>query len=437
MAATLAPTAAGAQTSEERAEQAAREIQAARDRANAAADAFFRAQSDLELLQDDAERLAREAEQLQEVVDELQRDVEGIALARFVSSGSSGIPLLTGVQAPQDQVQAQVFYDVMTNSGSNTLDRFDAAQQDLADKQDELAQSRREVQDAQGAFSRLQDEANAEVERLREIEEERLQDEAVVRALAAQQAAERARIIEEQRKLAEAASRAQPNPGIDTSVTTTPTTSTTTTTTLVPVTTPDGSIVVPDAPAETPAATTTPPATIATTLPPASTVPTNAGASGSTSGGRTGTGGAGSSPTPVSPQLGGGYVEGILCPMLGSAYGDTWGAPRSGGRRHEGVDMLAPNGTPIYAVVNGTIRYWQNRLGGNAVSLYGDNGTRYYYGHLSRFEGEGGRRVRQGEVIGYNGDTGNATGVPHLHFEIHPNGGLAVNPTPSVRAAGC
>ena len=434
VAATLAPNAAGAQTSEEQAERAAREIQAARDRANAAADAFFRAQSDLELLQDDAERLAREAEQLEEVVEGLRRDVEGIALARFVSSGTSGIPLLTGIQAPQDQVQAQVFFDVMTNTGSNTLDRYDSAQQDLADKQDELAESRREVEEAQDVFARLQDEANAEVERLREIEEERLQDEAVVRALAAQQAAERARIIEEQRKLAEAAARAQPNPGIDTSVTTTPTTTTTTTTTLVPVTTPDGSIV---QPVETPPPATTPPATTTTTIAPPSALPTNSGASGSTSGGRTGTGGAGSSPTPVSPQLGGGYIEGIICPMLGSAYGDTWGAPRSGGRRHEGVDMLAPIGTPIYAVTNGSVRFWQNRLGGNAVSLFGDNGTRYYYAHLSAFEGPSGRRVRQGEVVGYNGDTGNATGVPHLHFEIHPGGGLAVNPTPSVRAAGC
>ncbi len=97
--------------------------------------------------------------------------------------------------------------------------------------------------------------------------------------------------------------------------------------------------------------------------------------------------------------------------------------------------MLAPIGTPIYAVVSGTISMSQNRLGGNAIWLSGNNGTRYYYAHLSRFEGSG-RAVQQGEVIGYNGDTGNATGVPHLHFEIQP-GGVAINPTPSVRAAGC
>ena len=98
--------------------------------------------------------------------------------------------------------------------------------------------------------------------------------------------------------------------------------------------------------------------------------------------------------------------------------------------------MLAPRGIPIYAVVSGVVNFKQNRLGGNAVSLVGDNGNRYYYAHLSRYEGQN-RRVNQGDVIGYNGDTGNATGVPHLHFEIHPGGGLAVNPTPSVRVAGC
>jgi murein DD-endopeptidase MepM/ murein hydrolase activator NlpD len=139
---------------------------------------------------------------------------------------------------------------------------------------------------------------------------------------------------------------------------------------------------------------------------------------------------------PIGVVNGSTYIDAIVCPMNGSAYGDSWGAPRSGGRSHEGVDMLAPMGTPIYAVVTGTVNFKQNRLGGNAASLSGDNGNRYYYAHFSSYEGVS-RRVTQGEVIGYNGDTGNATGTPHLHFEVHPGGGLAVNPTPSVRAAGC
>ncbi len=420
LGASIVPTGAGAQTSDDAAQQAAREIQEARDRANAAAAEFFEAQSDLELLEDDAQRLALEADLLEAVVEELRRDVEGIALARFASSGTSGIPLLTGVQAPQDQIQAEIFFDVMTSSGTNTLDRYDLAQKDLAAKRVELVDRRADIEDAKQEFASLQAAANAEVERLREIEADRLQDEAVRKALEAQQAAERARIEEQQRREAEAAARALPNPGLEIPVTVTPTTAVP-----VVVTTPDGSIV----PQEL-----LPPAPT-TTSPPVETLPTNSGASGGTSGGRTGTSGSGSTPTAI-VFAGGGYIDAIVCPMLGSAYGDTWGAPRSGGRRHEGVDMLAPMGTPIYAVVSGFVTFKQNRLGGNAVSLAGDNGTRYYYAHLSRYEGSN-RRVIQGEVIGYNGDTGNATGVPHLHFEIHPGGGLAVNPTPSVRAAGC
>jgi murein DD-endopeptidase MepM/ murein hydrolase activator NlpD len=98
--------------------------------------------------------------------------------------------------------------------------------------------------------------------------------------------------------------------------------------------------------------------------------------------------------------------------------------------------MLGPRGLPIYAVTSGTVRFSSNRLGGNAAHLAGDNGTRYYYAHLSSFAGSG-RRVSAGEVIGYNGDTGNAAGTPHLHFEIAPGGGQPINPYPAVRAAGC
>jgi murein DD-endopeptidase MepM/ murein hydrolase activator NlpD len=98
--------------------------------------------------------------------------------------------------------------------------------------------------------------------------------------------------------------------------------------------------------------------------------------------------------------------------------------------------MIAPAGTPLQAVVSGFVEHHSNSLGGVTIALLGDNGNRYYYAHLSTYEGLAGR-VEQGQVIGYVGDTGNATGVPHLHFEIRPGHGVPVNPTPSVRAAGC
>ena len=120
------------------------------------------------------------------------------------------------------------------------------------------------------------------------------------------------------------------------------------------------------------------------------------------------------------------------CPIKGpNAFGDTWGAGRPGGRRHEGVDMMSPSGTPIVAVVAGNATMKTSERGGNLVSLVGDDGNRYFYGHLSAWEG-GSRRVAAGELIGYVGSTGQTT-ANHLHFEIHPGGGVAVNPYSTVR----
>jgi len=411
----VVPVGAQAQTTDEEAKKAAQEIQAARDRANAAAEAFFAAQSDLEALEDRSLALNREADALAERVEKLRGDVESLAVARFASSGSAGIPLLTGLQPPKDQVQAEVLGGVVSNAGTSALDEYDVLQKELSAKRLEVRAHRREVEAQQDTFTQLQKQAEAEVVQLREIEEQRLTDVAVQRALEAQQAAARSDFEEAIRRNAEAAARAQPNPGVAAAEA---------------------------AAAEIAAATATGDVGDADAnegdLPavgvPVPTLAPNTGASGGTSGGRTGTGGAGSAPIGV--LNGDSYLDAIVCPMLGAAYGDSWGAARSGGRRHEGVDMLAPTGTPIYAVANGVANFKQNTLGGNAVSLTADNGNRYYYAHLSRYEGTN-RRVVQGEVIGYNGDTGNATGIPHLHFEIHPGGGLAVNPTPSVRFAGC
>lgn len=121
------------------------------------------------------------------------------------------------------------------------------------------------------------------------------------------------------------------------------------------------------------------------------------------------------------------------CPVDGSAeYDDSWGDLRSGGRRHEGVDMATTRGTPVLAVRAGEAEFKRSNLGGNAIWLVAPSGERYYYAHLDAWEGFS-RAVAAGEVIGYVGSSGNARGY-HLHFEARL-GEQATNPYPLVEAA--
>jgi peptidoglycan LD-endopeptidase LytH len=133
-----------------------------------------------------------------------------------------------------------------------------------------------------------------------------------------------------------------------------------------------------------------------------------------------------------------GAIPGFRCPMPGSSFIDSWGFPRSGGRSHKGVDMFNRWDAEIIAVTSGTVSLGNGGLGGKTIWLRGDDGFGYYYAHLNGFNVSSGQRVGVGDVIGFNGDTGNARGgAPHLHFEIHPGGrgGRAVNPYPTVAAA--
>ncbi len=120
-------------------------------------------------------------------------------------------------------------------------------------------------------------------------------------------------------------------------------------------------------------------------------------------------------------------------------FRDTWGAPRSGGRSHKGTDVFAVMGEPVLAFTDGVIaRHSNGGLGGISIYLQGTDRNLYYYTHLQRIDPNGavGRRVQGGELIAYNGDTGNARGgAPHVHFEIKPGGGASINPYPWLAAA--
>ena len=118
----------------------------------------------------------------------------------------------------------------------------------------------------------------------------------------------------------------------------------------------------------------------------------------------------------------------LTCPVAGPhSFIDSWGFARSGGRRHKGVDILASTGTPIVAPVSGVVEHRSNRVGGRSFHLRDEYGNYFYGTHMSGYGKSG--RVNAGEVIGYVGDDGNAAGIPHLHFEIHPGGrGRQINP---------
>jgi murein DD-endopeptidase MepM/ murein hydrolase activator NlpD len=131
-------------------------------------------------------------------------------------------------------------------------------------------------------------------------------------------------------------------------------------------------------------------------------------------------------------------------PVQGKCYyGDSFGYPRSGGRTHLGVDIMAPEGQLVYAAADGKITKvyhdYPGSLAGNGVRVTMADGTYFFYGHLSELADgiDVGVPVKGGQIVGYVGNTGNS-GTPHLHFEIHPQGGAAVNPYPLVKAIdGC
>lgn len=113
---------------------------------------------------------------------------------------------------------------------------------------------------------------------------------------------------------------------------------------------------------------------------------------------------------------------------LSSNFGRRWG------RRHEGMDMAAPTGTPVYAPGDGVVTH-ASRQGayGNLIKIQHELGTETRFGHLSRIRVKVGQRVSQGDLIGDIGNTGRSTG-PHLHYEVRMNG-RAVDPMSFIKAA--
>nr|WP_272955486.1 M23 family metallopeptidase [Pedococcus badiiscoriae] len=113
-----------------------------------------------------------------------------------------------------------------------------------------------------------------------------------------------------------------------------------------------------------------------------------------------------------------------------SGYGWRWG------RLHAGDDFGTPVGTPLKSMSTGTVTFagWEDGYGNKIEIQYWD-GTVSVFAHLSQVETTVGRKVAPGELVGLSGNTGHSTG-PHLHLEIHPNGGAPIDPAPWLRDHG-
>ncbi|WP_424949572.1 M23 family metallopeptidase [Deinococcus sp.] len=123
-------------------------------------------------------------------------------------------------------------------------------------------------------------------------------------------------------------------------------------------------------------------------------------------------------------------------PLPGVRFADTWGAARSEGRRHQGVDIFAPRGTPIRSTTRGRVgRIGEDRLGGRTVTITGPGGYHHYYAHLERYPAlKVGDWALAGMVVGYVGDSGNAAGTPpHLHYGVYTPAWTAINPYPLLK----
>jgi murein DD-endopeptidase MepM/ murein hydrolase activator NlpD len=132
----------------------------------------------------------------------------------------------------------------------------------------------------------------------------------------------------------------------------------------------------------------------------------------------------------------GGFVFPVADPHT---FYDGFGEPRAVGTDHEhfhqGIDIAAPMGTPLLACERGVlIQVGSDLYGGNSLWLVGASGTRYYYAHLSAFapNAKVGQVVAAGDVLGAVGSTGESTG-PHLHFQIHPDGGAPIDGYPLLK----
>jgi peptidoglycan LD-endopeptidase LytH len=358
---------------------------------------FEKAMADEEILRERIADLAREVSRLEQEIGARRVEVRELVKERYMAGGSTGTERVFAVRTFTD-IPVQTEYFALINARDISMLRgLEAAEALHVENQELLAVGLTDQQGLVGELTALADELSRA---LSDADAEY----ATVAAAYEVQEAERIRLEEERRRQEEeAAQRARDAAAAAASSATTVTTvAAVTTTTNAPVTT-----------------TTTEDASDAstTTSAPAVTTTTTTVAA---------------APPPV-------VTDGKTCPVnAATSFSDTWGAPRSGGRTHEGVDMVAARNAPIVAIETGTVTRTSNSsLGGLSIYLTGASGSRYYYAHLEYIADgiSGGARVSVGDLLGGNGSSGNAPDwLPHLHFQYAPPGSGWVNPYPLVKA---
>ena len=354
---------------------------------------FEQAMADEEILRDRIGVLARSVAALEQDIGKRRVQVRELVKSRYMSGGSTGTERIFSARTFSDIPIQNEYLELLNNRDLSILRGLQAAEALQVEQQDLMDRTLTDQEELVTELATLAEElttalADADAEyndialafQAQEEERKRREEE------------ERKRKEEEERKRREAEAAAASS--TTTTLAATTTTSATTTTTAATTTTTQGTT------------TTTQGTTTTTTQPPA--------------------------PPPV-------VTDGKTCPInAATTFSDTWGAPRSGGRTHKGVDMFAARNAPTVAIESGTVTRTSNSsLGGLSVYLTGQSGARYYYAHLEYIAaGIGsGTAVSVGDLLGGVGSSGNAPDwLPHLHVQYAPPGSDWVNPYPLVKA---